>query len=398
VGRFERLKERAKELQDQLVEWRRHLHQYPEVGLELPETEKFVAERLKEMGLEVRAGVAGHGVVAVLRGAKPGPTIAIRADMDALNLKEETGLPFASKIEGRMHGCGHDAHTAIALGAAKLLSKMASELAGNVKFIFQPAEEGPGGAKPMIEDGALENPKVDAIVGLHTGCLWDYEKPGEVFVSYGPMMACLDRIDVKIKGKGAHGATPHKSVDSISVAAHAISAVQTVVSREVNPLEPVVVTIGKIQGGTAYNIISQDVTFEGTVRALKQDVREFLDERIGGIIKGVASGMRAEVEYTYTYGYPPLSNDPEFTKRFVKVATEILGKDMVKEIPEPSMGGEDMAYFLNEVPGTFFFLAGCREVDGQIHPHHNPKFDIDENVLWEGVLLLSATAVDFLSN
>ena len=157
-------------------------------------------------------------------------------------------------------------------------------------------------------------------------------------------------------------------------------------------------TIGKIQGGTAYNIISQEVSFEGTVRALKQDIREFLYERIGGIIKGVASGMRAEVDYIYTYGYPPLSNDPEFTKRFVKVATEILGKDMVKEIPEPSMGGEDMAYFLNEVPGTFFFLAGCKEVDGQIHPHHNPKFDVDENVLWEGALLLSATVIDFLSN
>ena len=398
MGRFDRLKERAKELQGQFVEWRRHFHQYPEVGLELPETEKFVAERLKEMGLEVRTGVAGHGVVAVLKGSKPGPTMAIRADMDALNLKEETGLPFASKIEGRMHACGHDAHTAIALGAAKLLSEIASELAGNVKFIFQPAEEGPGGAKPMIEDGALENPKVDAIIGLHTGCLWDYEKTGEVFVSYGPMMACMDRIDVTIKGKGAHGATPHKSVDSISVASHAISAVQTVISREVNPLEPVVVTIGKIQGGTAYNIISQGVSFEGTVRALKQDIRELLDERIGGIIKGVASGMRAEVDYIYTYGYPPLSNDPEFTKRSVKAATEILGKDMVKEIPEPSMGGEDMAYFLNEVPGTFFFLAGCKEVDGQIHPHHNPKIDVDENVLWEGALLLSATVIAFLSN
>ncbi len=398
MGRFDILKERAKNLQGQLVEWRRHFHQYPEVGLELPETEKFVAERLREMGLEVRTGVGGHGVVAVLKGSKPGPTIAIRADMDALNIKEEAGLPFASKIEGRMHACGHDAHMAIALGAAKLLSKITSEVAGNIKFIFQPAEEGPGGAKPMIEDGALENPKVDAIIGLHIGCLWDYGKTGEVYVSYGPMMACLDRIDVTIEGKGAHGAMPHKSVDSISVASHAISAVQTVVSREVDPLEPVVVTIGKIQGGTAYNIISQEVAFEGTVRALKQDVRELLDERIGGIIKGVASGMRAEVEYTYTYGYPPLANDPDLTKRFAEVASEAVGKDMVKEIPKPSMVGEDMAYFLKEVPGTFFFLAGCKDVNGKVYPHHNSKFDIDENVLWEGTLLLSAMAMDYLSN
>jgi amidohydrolase len=398
MGRFDNLKEEARKIHKQIVEWRRHLHQHPEVGLEVPETEKFVAERLREMGLEVRTGVGGHGVVAVLKGAKPGKTIAVRSDMDALDVKEETGLPFASKVEGKMHACGHDAHMAMALGAAKLLSVRSSELSGNVKFIFQPAEEGPGGAKPMIEDGALENPKVDAIIGLHTGCIWDFQKPGEVYVGYGSMMASLDRIDVTIKGKGAHGAMPQKSVDAVSVAAHAISTVQTVVSREISPLDPAVVTIGKIHGGTAYNIIAEEVSFEGTVRSLKQDVREFLDKRIGEIIKGVASSMRAEAKYTYTYGYPPLVNDADFTKRFAEVAQEVVGPELVKEIAEPTMGGEDMAYFLNEVPGTFFFLAGSKEVDGQVYPHHNSKFDIDEDILWEGALLESAAVIDYLSS
>lgn len=211
-------------------------------------------------------------------------------------------------------------------------------------------------------------------------------------------MACLDRIDVTIRGKGAHGAMPHKSVDAVSAASHAISTVQTVVSREVSPLDSAVVTVGKIQGGTAYNIIAQEVSFEGTVRALKNEMRECLDRRIGGIIRGVASGMRAEVNYLYSYGYPPLSNDAEFTKRFAEVAKEAVGEELVKEIPEPTMVGEDMAYFLNQVPGTFFFLAGSREVDGQIHPHHNSKFDIDENILWEGSLLESAAAKDYLSD
>lgn len=398
MGRFDDLKKGAEKLQEKLVEWRRHFHQNPEIGLEVPETESFVAERLREMGLEVRTGVGGHGVVAVLKGTKPGPVIAIRSDMDALNVKEETGLPFASKREGKMHACGHDAHMAMALGAAKLLSENTSELSGSVKFLFQPAEEGPGGAKPMIKDGALESPKVDAVIGLHTGGIWDFQKTGEVYVSYGRMMACLDRIDVTIRGKGAHGAMPHKSVDAVSAASHAISTVQTVVSREVSPLDSAVVTVGKIQGGTAYNIIAQEVSFEGTVRALKNEMRECLDRRIGGIIRGVASGMRAEVNYLYSYGYPPLSNDAEFTKRFAEVAKEAVGEDLVKEIPEPTMVGEDMAYFLNQVPGTFFFLAGSREVDGQIHPHHNSKFDIDENILWEGSLLESAAAIDYLSD
>ncbi len=272
--------------------------------------------------------MGGHGVVALLRGKRPGKTIAIRADMDALPISEETGLPFSSKIEGRMHACGHDAHMAMALGAAKLLSRHRGELAGNVKFLFQPAEEGPGGAKPMIEDGALENPKVDAIIGLHTGCIWKSDKPGEVYVSHGPMMACLDRIDVTVKDKGG---TWRHAPSGCRCHCHCLLCdlyASPIIIRELRPVEPAVVNIGKIEGGTAYNIISSDVRFCGTVRALKQELRGFLNKRIYGIHKGIVQGMRGELEYLYTYGYPPLINDAEFTDRFARVAKRLWEKKM----------------------------------------------------------------------
>lgn len=350
------IKERARKLQKELVEWRRHFHKNPEVGLEVPKTAAYLANQLKEMGLQVRTGVGGHGVVGVLKGDLSGKTIAVRSDMDALPIKEETGLPFASEVEGMMHACGHDAHMAMALGSAKILSENRDKIRGNVKFLFQPAEEGPGGARPMIEGGALENPKVDAIIGLHTGSIWKGASPGDVYISYGPMMACMDRIDVTIKGKGGHGAMPHLTVDAISMASHVISALQTIISREINPINSAVITIGKIKGGSACNIIPEEVTFEGTVRAFTQEHREFLDKRIEEIIRGVTSAMRGGYEYLYPYGYPPLVNDPGFTEQFAEVTKEAIDPDKVKEIPEPSMVGEDMAYFLKEVPGTFFFL------------------------------------------
>ena len=386
----------AKALHGQIVAWRRHLHQCPEPGLETPATAAFVADELRKLGLDVKTGVGGHGVTALLRGKRPGKTLGIRADIDGLLIKEDTGLPFASRNEGRMHACGHDAHTAMALGAATLLARHRDRLKGNVKFIFQPAEEGPGGALPMIKDGALKNPKVDAIIGLHCGRIWKPGVPGEVCVcSRGAMMACLDRIDVKIKGKGGHGAAPHETVDAISIAAHAVSALQTVISREIKPLDPAVITIGKIAGGSAYNIIAGEVVLEGTVRAFKQELREFMAKRIAEILKGVAKSMRGTCEVKYRFGYPPLSNDPAFTAAFAKIAAKIVGPKHVHEVAEPVMGAEDMAYFLNEVPGTYFFLPSCSEKAGQTFPHHHPKFDIDEGVLWLGSALFAATATEW---
>jgi len=392
----ELVKKQARGFQKQLVKWRRQLHRCPEAGAEVPETAAFVAGRLAAMGLEVRRGVGGHGVVATLKGKRKGRTLAIRSDMDGLLVREETGLPFTSRNEGRMHACGHDAHMSMTLGAAKLLSARRRELSGNVKFLFQPAEEGPGGARPMIEDGALKNPAVDAVIGMHIGNIWKEAKLGQVYVAHGSMMACLDRIDVTIKGKSGHGAMPHRAVDPVSIACHVVAALQTIVSREMNPAEPAVVTIGKITGGSTYNVIPGEVVFEGTVRALKQELREFLNKRIEAIIRGVTAAMRGEYEYRYTCGYPPLVNDAKFTEEFAEVAREIVGPKNVREIPEPSMGGEDMAYFLNAVPGTYFFLGGCNPKKGQVHPHHHSKFDVDEDVLWTGTALLSAMALRWL--
>ena len=391
------IQDEAKALQPQLIQWRRHVHENPEVGLETPDTEAFLAGELKKLGLEVTTGVGGHGVVGLLRGGQPGKTLAIRADIDALLVNEETGLPFASRRPGKMHACGHDAHTAIALGAAALLVRRKNRLAGNVKFIFQPAEEGPGGAKPMIDAGVLDNPTVDGIIGLHTGNIWKDALPGEVRVSHGRMLACMDSFDLRIVGKGGHGALPHLTVDPISIACHAVCAIQTIVSREINPCEPAVVTVGKIASGTAYNIIPGEVVIKGTVRAFKQETRDFLNHRIEAIVKGVTESMRGQYEYNYIYGYPPTINNAAFTDHFVKVAGAVIGADRIQEISEPVMGGEDMAYFLQKVPGTYFYLAGCNVDKGQTYSHHHSKFDIDEEILWEGSALMTAFAEDYLA-
>ena len=393
---MESVKKESRAIQKQLVAWRRRLHQCPEIGLQTPLTAAYVAEELRKMGLDVKTGVGGHGVTALLGGKKFGKTLGIRADMDGLNVTEETGLPFASKIQGKMHACGHDSHVAMALGAAYVLAQHRDRIQGNVKFIFQPGEEGPGGAEPMIRDGALRTPKVDAIIGLHGGKIWPGE-PGEVWVrTHGPMMACMDRIDVKIKGQGGHGALPHETVDAISIAAHAICTLQTVVSREIKPLDPAVISIGQIAGGSASNVIAGEVAFEGTVRALKQEVRQFMAKRIGEILNGVAKSMRGQCQCKYHFGYPPLYNDAEFTQFFATAAATIVGEKRVRELDEPSMGGEDMAYFLNETPGTYFFLPTSNAKKGQVFPHHHPKFDIDEDNLWLGSALFAATAMKWL--
>lgn len=391
------LVEAAKRIQPLLIEWRRHLHQHPEIGAEVPETAAFVAERLREMGLTVREKVGGFGVVGLLEGSYSGPTLAIRADMDALPITEETGLPFASKHPGRMHACGHDGHTAILLGTAKILAAHRDGLKGKVKFIFQPAEEGPGGAKPMIEDGALSNPPVDAIIGLHLGVIWDLP-PGTVGVRPGSMMASTDRFEIRIKGKGGHGAMPHQTVDAVVVGAQVVTALQTIVSRRVDPLEPVVVTVGSLHAGSTFNVIADTAVLKGTVRCFQEALREKIRREIEMIARGVAAGMGAEATVDYLPGHPPLINDPNFTDFFVGVARDILGEKRVVTLPYPTMGGEDMSYFLNAVPGTYFFLASGNPAKGIVYPHHHPKFDIDEDVLWLGTALFAETAWRWLGN
>jgi amidohydrolase len=383
--------EKIKVFRPKLVEMRRHLHQHPELGFQEVNSAKYIAEHLSRLGIEFKAGIAGTGIAGLIKGKRPGKTIALRADMDALPISEQTGQPYASRNEGVMHACGHDGHMACLLGAATILSQLNGDFAGNIKLIFQPAEEGPGGAKPMIDEGVLEG--VDAIVGCH---VWFDLPVGTIGFKYGAAMACLDAIDVTIIGKGGHGAYPHQTVDSIVVASQVISALQTISSREVSPVEPVVVTIGTISGGQAYNIIADQVTMKGTVRAMSPELRATLPERIERIIANVTKAMRAEYQFKYHFGYPPLINDEAMTGFVENIARKIVGEGKVIRVTQPTMGGEDMAYYLEKVPGTFAWVGMQNRDKGISYPHHTAKFDIDEDALVTATQLLVLSAIEYL--
>lgn len=387
--------EEVKKIEDQIISWRRHLHKIPELGLELPKTSKYVQEELSKMGIEYHTLINGNAIVAIIKGAEEGKTIALRADMDALPIREETGLPFASD-NGCMHACGHDAHTSMLLGAGKILNENRDKLKGNVKLFFQPGEEYPGGALPMIEEGAMENPKVDAVLGLHNGSISKDVEKGKIGVSYGAMMASMDRILIKIKGKGSHGAYPEQSIDPISTAAEVISALQRIVSREVKAIDPAVLSITRINGGFNQNIIPDEVEMEGTVRAVNPETRRFIAKRIEEVTKGITTAMRAECEVEYEFKYPPLINSKSFTESFVESAKKVIPEEDIFDMKDPVMGGEDMAYFLEKAPGTYFFLSNPKEIDGEIYAHHNSKFDVDESVFHIGSSLFVQTVVDFL--
>jgi len=385
----------AKKLQNDIVGWRRYLHQIPEIGLDLPKTSAYVQEKLKEMGIEYKTGFATSGIVGIIKGEKPGKVIGLRADMDALPIKEEADVPFIS-TNGNMHACGHDTHTAMLLGAAKILQENRDKIHGTIKLIFQPDEEGSYGAKTMIKDGVMENPKLDSVLGLHIGSIFTETEPGQIAIGYGRVMASFDKFNLKIKGQGCHGAMPNLGVDPVVMAAQVISALQTIVSREMKPTHPSVVTIGKIQGGTAYNIVPGSVEIEGTFRALDNDERQMIARRIEEIADGITKAMRGSYEYNITWGAPPVVNNAEFTKSFYETAKNVIGEENIIEITEPSMGGEDMAYYLLQVPGTFFFLGAANPKKGTVYPHHNSKFIIDEDVFWKGTALLAQGALDWL--
>ena len=399
---LEEIKKQAQGIQEDLVNWRRGLHKIPEVGVDTPQTEQFLCGELDKLGISYRKGVGGHGIVAVIKGDCEGKVFALRADCDALPILEQTGLPYAS-TNGNMHACGHDAHSAMLLGAAKILVSRKNEIKGSVKLIFQPGEEGcpdgPGGAKRMIDDGALKDPRPDAIMGMHIGTIWaspDFA-PGDIAYHYGGMMACMDRFSITVKGKGAHGAQPNNSVDPISIAARIISGVQTIISREIDPVEPGIISICQVHAGTAFNIIPNECFIQGTVRALSNEMRHYLADRIEAIAKSTAEGMRGSIEYNYNWDGPaPLVNNKDITEQFRLVASELLGCDHVKELAHPSMGGEDMAFFLEEIPGTFVFLNSANAAKGCNVPHHNPKFNVDEDVLWVGSAAMSAMALSWL--
>mgnify|MGYP006286046921 CR=1 FL=1 len=363
---------------ERIVEMRRSLHRIPEPGFKEFKTAAFIAKRLERLGLEVETRVGGTGVVGVLQGGRPGPTLLFRADMDGLSLTERTGLSFSSQHEGMMHACGHDGHMAMVLGAAEILSRQSQSLCGRIVFLFQPAEEGPGGAQEMIRHGVMEKHKVSAAFGCH---LWPEIPEGTVGVREGVIMAALGRFDVTIKGKGGHGAMPHRCVDAVDVGVQVVNGLQRLVSRRINPLEPAVVTVGSFQAGSAFNVIAGEAKLCGTTRTFSRDIQSSWPDLLRSVVAGICSSAGAEYELSFTPGFPPTVNDAGQAGIVRGIAQEIVGQGNVL-CPEPSMGAEDMSLFLEKVPGCYFWLGVGRE-EGQFL--HHPGFDFNEQVLLTGV-------------
>ena len=371
-------KKLARENRDLVSKLRRDLHRIPETAFTEEKTSRYVADYLKKQGLEVETGIARYGVVGRLDGGNSGKTLMIRSDMDALSVTEETGLDFVSTHGGVMHACGHDGHMSMALVAATILNQFKKDLKGHIKFLFQPAEEGPGGAMPMIEEGVMENPAVDYSVGCH---VWPGIPEGNIGVKAGPLMAAMDRFDLKIIGRGGHGAMPNLCVDALEVGCQVVNALQRVVSRQMNPVNPAVVTVGSFHSGSTFNVIPGEAEMCGTTRTFDRAVWDRFPEQMERIVRGVCESMGASYELDYVKGYPPLINDVEVADVVRRCAEAAVGKERVFE-PEPSMGGEDMAYFLERSKGCYFFLGVGREGCASLH---NSRFDFNEDALLSGV-------------
>ena len=367
-----------------VVELRRAIHRRPELGFDVHETAALVERELDALGIEYRR-LAKTGVVGIVRGALEGRVVALRADMDGLPITERTGLPFSSEIDGKMHACGHDAHTAMLLGAAGVLAKTRERLHGTAVLIFQPAEEGPGGAEPMIAEGALDDPRVDAIAMLHVDPRLE---PGAIGITPGPVNASTDELYITVRGKGGHGAYPHTAVDAIPPAAAIVLALQNIAARETDPLKSVVVTIGTIAGGYANNVIADEVQMHGTLRALDPEIRNELEARVRRIVDGVASAYHASAEVRIVKGYPPVVNDAPLAEAFANYM-RANSAFRVERMP-PTMGGEDFAYFAQRVPGVHVRLGVRSEAAGAVHPGHSAQFRIDEAALPVGVATLVA--------
>lgn len=376
------LRAEIQSLQPHLIKWRRQLHQCPELGFQEYQTAEFISQKLQEWGINHQTGIAKTGIVANIPGHRKGPVLAIRADMDALPIQEENDIPYRSQYNGRMHACGHDGHVAIALGTAYYLSKNPQNFAGTVKIIFQPAEENTGGAKPMIEAGVLKNPDVDAIIGLH---IWNNLPLGTVGIRSGPLMAASETFRCIIFGKGGHGAMPQQTIDSILVAAQIVNTLQTIVARNVNPIDSAVVTVGEFHAGTAPNVIADTAQISGTVRYFNPALAEFLPRRIEEIIAGVCQSHGASYDFNYMRLYPPVINNHVLAELVRSVASSVI-ETPAGIVPEcQTMGSEDMAFFLQEVPGCYFFLGSANLSKNLVYPHHHPRFDFDETVLGIGV-------------
>lgn len=380
---------------DKVKEHREYIHRHPELSNEEENTAKYIAGVLKDMGLEPKTGVGGFGITAVIQGGKPGKCIALRTDMDALPVTEATGLPFSSENPGVAHVCGHDTHMAMVLGAAYVLNEMKAELKGSVKLIFQPAEEAAEacGAARMIKAGALEDPKVDLVIGQH---VWPDYPVGSVALKAGPLMASCDRFHITVRGVGAHGAAPQKGIDAIYIASQLVTALQSIVSRNLNPLEGAVVTVGSFHGGGGYNLVTDRVDMEGTVRTFSKEIKARIIERMNVLVPALAESLGGSAELGYFEGCEAVINPKEGFAFMKDVAAEVLGAENVYLPEEPTMIAEDFSFFGESVP-AFFTWLGCRDPEKPLISLHNPAFFPEEETLKVGIRLMAEAAVKFLS-
>lgn len=386
------MKQTVEEMVEQLfpvmVERRRYLHQHPELSFHEVDTPQFIADRLTELGIEVRTGVGGRGVVGTIRGGKPGKTVALRADFDALPIQDEKTVDYRSSVPGVMHACGHDGHTATLLAVAEILVRQKEQLAGTVVLIHQHAEEVvPGGARDMVADGCLDG--VDVIFGTH---LWSTTKLGTIGYRVGPVMAAADKFELTLFGRGGHGAKPHETIDAVVLGATVVKELQSIVSRRLDPLQQAVLTIGTLHAGNTFNVIADSAELTGTIRTFDPEVAEQIVHEMERTIKGVCDAAGATYSFTYERGYPAVVNHPEETNLLRTVASDIIGADHVFEIA-PTMGGEDFAYYLQQVPGTFFFTGAGDET---FYPHHHPKFDFEEQAMQHAARILIEVTLRYL--
>ncbi len=397
-ARDEQLAKAAEALRAKLIETRRYLHQHPELSNREEKTAQYIAEKLRSFGLdEVKTGVGKYGIVGLLKGAKPGPVVAVRADMDALPIQETIDVPYKSENPGVKHACGHDVHMTVQLGVAEILSKHRNLINGTIKFIFQPAEEGApegekGGAKFMIEEGALDHPKPSAIFGLH---VMPNIPVGQIGVNSGPAMASSDRFTLTVRGKKVHGAYPHDGIDTVVVAAEAVLALQTIRSRRINTQEPLVITIGSMHGGNRYNIIADEVQMQGTMRTLNEDVRTSAIAMMNQTLKGITSAYGASYELIWGNHNPVTYNDPKLVAATLPTLKRIVGEANLTT-PLPQMGAEDFSFYQKAIPGFFYFLGVSNKAKGITAMIHTPEFDADEEALVLGTKVMSNVLLDYL--
>ncbi len=380
--------------EEEIVALRRDFHAHPELGYQEVRSSAIIAARLRDLGYQVEERVGITGVIGVMQGVASGPCVLVRADMDALPIEEQTDWPWKSKNPDAMHACGHDCHMAIGLMVARLLAERRDQWSGSVKFMFQPAEEGLGGASKMIEGGVLENPRPDFALALH---VWSEIDAGILGLSPGPVMAAADEFRAVIRGKGGHGAMPHQTTDAVVVAAQIVGALQTIVARNIKPLEAAVVTVGSLHSGSAFNVIPGEARMEGTLRSFDPQVRQALRERCREIIETLPLAFGAQGEWQFFPGYPATVNDAEVTARLQPVFEKIAGAENVRPF-EPTMGAEDMSLILQQIPGCYFFVGGRAQSSQSVWPHHHPRFNIDESALLLGARAMAAAVEELLQS